>query len=104
VVSVSHNEQDQESEHDEEVIVLTDEDGNEHEFTIVQVIKVDEKDYAILLPLKAEEDAEEAVLLRIDQENGEDILVEIEDEEEFERVAEAWEEVLDEEDFDEQSK
>lgn len=93
-----------EHEHDEEVIVLTDEDGNEHEFTIVQVIKVDEKDYAILLPLHGEEEEEEAVILRIDQENGEDILVEIENEEEFERVAEAWEELLDEEEFDEQSK
>ncbi len=96
---------DHDHEHeDEEVIVLTDEDGNEHEFTIVQVIKVDEKDYAILLPLHGEEESEEAVILRIDSENGEDVLVEIEDEEEFERVAEAWEELLDEEDFDEQDE
>jgi putative Holliday junction resolvase len=92
-----------EHEHDEEVIVLTDEEGSEHEFTIVQVMKVDEKDYAILLPLKGEEESEEAVILRVDQENGEDVLVEIEDEAEFERVAEAWEELLDEEDFDEQA-
>lgn len=97
-----NNENEQNEEHeDEEVIVLTDEDGNEHEFTIVQVIKVDEKDYAILLPLHGEEDADEAVILRIDQEEGEDVLVEIENEEEFERVAEAWEEILDEEDYDE---
>jgi len=94
-----------EHEHgDEEVIVLTDEEGNEHEFTIVQVIKVEEKDYAILLPLHEAEESEEAVILRIDQENGEDILVEIEDEEEFERVAEAWEELLDEEDYDESTE
>lgn len=90
-----------EHEHDEEIIVLTDEDGNEHEFTIVQVIKVDEKDYAILLPTHGEEDAEEAVILRIDQENGEDVLVEIESEEEFDRVAEAWDEIIDEEEYDE---
>lgn len=100
---MSHeHDHDHEHEHgDEEVIVLTDEEGNEHEFTIVQVIKVDEKDYAILLPLHGEEEAEEAVILRIDTEEGEDVLVEIEDEEEFERVAEAWEELLDEEDYDE---
>jgi uncharacterized protein YrzB (UPF0473 family) len=102
---VAHeHDHDHDHEHeDEEVIVLTDEDGNEHEFTIVQVIKVDEKDYAILLPLQGEEEAEEAVILRIDQENGEDVLVEIENEEEFERVAEAWEELLDEEEYDEQA-
>jgi putative holliday junction resolvase len=94
-------EHDQEHEHgDDDVIVLTDEEGNEHEFSIVQVIKVDEKDYAILLPLHDEEEEEEAaVILRIDtDENEEDILVEIENEEEFERVAEAWEKLLDEED------
>jgi len=106
-VSEHNNEHDHDHDHeheDEEVIVLTDEEGNEHEFTIVQVIKVDEKDYAILVPLHGEEEEEEAVILRIDQENGEDVLIEIEDEEEFERVAEAWEELLDEEEYDEQDK
>jgi len=80
--------------------VLMDEDGNEHQFALVQVIKVDEKDYAILLPMEGDEEADEAVILRIDQENGEDVLVEIEDEEEFERVAEAWDEMLDEAEFE----
>ncbi len=84
-------------EQDEEIVVLTDEDGNEHEYTIVQVLKVDGKDYAVLLPVEPEnEDDEAAVILRIDQEDGEDVLAEIEDDEEFERVAEAWEELLDE--------
>ncbi|MFZ5824116.1 MAG: DUF1292 domain-containing protein [Bacillota bacterium] len=101
---MSHQHEGHEHEHDEETIILTDEDGNEHEFSIVQVIKVDEKDYAILLPLHGEEEEEEAVILRIDQENGEDILVEIEDEAEFERVAEAWEEQMDEEAFDEENE
>ncbi len=101
-------EHEHEHDHDEEeTIVLTDEEGHEHEFTIIQVIKVEEKDYAILLPTEeAESDEEEgqAIILRIDQdEAGDDILVEIEDEEEFERVAEAWEEVLDEEEWEEQS-
>lgn len=95
-------------EHEDEIIVLTDEEGNEHEFTIIQVIKVDEKDYAILLPTTAEEaDDEEgqAVIFRIDtDENGEDVLVDIEDEEEFERVAEAWDEILDDEEFDDEGE
>jgi uncharacterized protein YrzB (UPF0473 family) len=83
---------------DEEIIVFTDEDGNETNWTIAQVIKVDEKDYAILLPHGAVNTAsvdpiefDEAVILRIDEDGDEDVLVEIEDEEEFERVAEAWE-------------
>lgn len=93
-------------ERDDEIIVLTDEEGQEHEFAVIQVIKVDEKDYAILLPTEGDtvdEDEAEAVILRIDaDENGEDILVEIEDEDEFERVADAWEELLDAEDWTEE--
>jgi putative Holliday junction resolvase len=108
VVSVSQHDHDHdhdhEHEHDEEIIVLTDEEGNEHEFSIVQVIKVDEKDYAILLPVHPDgEEEDQAIILRIDTEDGEDVLVEIEDEAEFDRVAEAWEEMLDDEEFDEAS-
>lgn len=95
---------DHEHEHDEDVIVLTDEEGNEHEFTIVQVITVDEKDYAVLLPIHDGEEDEEAVIMRIDEENGEEVLVEIDSEEEFERVADAWEEMLDDEEFEDESE
>ena len=91
-------------EHDDEIIVLTDEEGNEHEFSIVQVITVDDKDYAILLPIEDGEEGEEAIIMRIDEEDGEDVLVEIESEEEFDRVADAWEEMLDDEEFEEESQ
>lgn len=90
------------TDEEQETIVLTDEEGHEHEFTLIQTLTVDDKDYAILLPTEVEDEEEEAaVILRIDEdENGEDILVEIEDEAEFERVADAWEQLLDEEDAD----
>jgi len=42
--------------------------------------------------------------MRIDEEDGEDVLVEIESEEEFDRVADAWEEMLDDEEFEEESQ
>jgi len=90
---------------DEEMdtVVLTDEDGKEHEFAIVDVIEVEGKDYAILLPMGEEAEDEEAegdaVILRIDtDENGEDVLVDIEDDDEWEKVAEAWEALVEEED------
>lgn len=102
-MSQHDHDHDHEHEHDEEIIVLTDEEGNEHEFSIVQVIKVDENDYAILLPVHGGEEEDQAIILRIDTEDGEDVLVEIEDEAEFERVAEAWEEMLDDEEFEEES-
>jgi len=99
VIAMSHD-----HEHDDEIIVLTDEEGNEHEFSIVQVITVDDKDYAILLPIEDGEEGEEAIIMRIDEEDGEDVLVEIESEEEFDRVADAWEEMLDDEEFEEESQ
>lgn len=96
-----------EHEHDhsdeEEVIVLEDEDGVEQEFTLMDAFEVDDKKYAVLLPLAEGGDEDEALILRIEtDESGEEVLVHIEDDEEFERVAEAWEELLDEDDEDEE--
>jgi putative Holliday junction resolvase len=86
---------------DDDVVVLTDEDGEEHEFTVVDVIEVDGNDYAVLLPMGQEHgegEEEEAVILRVESDDeGEDILVEIEDDDEWERVAEAWEEIAEDE-------
>ena len=82
-----------------ETVTLTDEEGNEHEFEIIEILKVDEKDYAVLIPVDAAgTDEEGAVILRVDQEDGEDVLVEIEDEDEFARGCEAGDESLECED------
>lgn len=77
----------------DEVITLVDEDGKEHDFTVVDIIEVDNSEYAILLP--AEEETDEAVILKFakDEEDN-DILVDIEDDEEWEKVADAWEELV----------
>lgn len=86
-------------EDEDEIITLTDEEGHEHEFVVVDVIEVTEKEYAILLPIDTEEDEEaEAVILRLEKDaDGDDILVDIESEEEWERVAQAYEDLLDQE-------
>jgi len=80
---------------EDEVIVLTDDDGQEHEFNLIQTITVNDKEYAILQPV----DEEEAIILRfgIDDE-GNEVLYDIEDDEEWEKVADAWQEMSDEED------
>lgn len=79
-------------EHDE-VITLVDEEGKEHDFTVVDIIEVDSVEYAILLP--AQEDSDEAVILKFDKdEDGNEILVDIEEDEEWEKVADAWEEMV----------
>lgn len=78
---------------EDEVIVLTDDDGQEHEFNLIDTITVNDKEYAILQPV----DEEEAIILRfgIDDE-GNEVLFDIEDDEEWEKVADAWQEMAEE--------
>jgi len=77
----------------ENTIILTDEEGKEHEFLVVDILSVDE--YAVLLPVGEESEPDEAIVLKIDvDEEGNEVLREIEDEEEWERVVQAWEERL----------
>lgn len=89
---------------EEDIIVLTDEDGVDHEFAMVDMINVEDNEYAILVPIdEGVEDSDEAVILKVEtDEDGEETLVEIEDDAEWDRVAEAWEELLEEEDWDDE--
>jgi len=78
-------------------ITLVDEAGQEHQFTLVDVVELDERRYALMIPVgdgKASgEEEEEAYIFRLEtDEKGEDVLVDIEDEEEFERVCAIFEE------------
>jgi uncharacterized protein YrzB (UPF0473 family) len=82
---------------DEDLITLLDEDGVEHEFSLVQVLDVDQRRYAILQPLLGGEESETAVIFRMED----DTLITIEDDAEFERVRQAFE-AAEEEPSDEQ--
>jgi uncharacterized protein YrzB (UPF0473 family) len=74
------------------VITLVDEEGQEHDFEVLDVIEVDGLEYAILLPVGQDEEAAEAIILKFSQdEEGNEILVDPEDEE-WEKVADIWEE------------
>jgi len=74
---------------DQDVIKLLDEDGAEHEFSVVDVLEVGEQRYAILQPVAEGQDPDTAVIFRMED----DTLVTIEDDAEFERVRQAFEEV-----------
>ncbi len=77
-------------EHDE-VITLIDEEGQEYDFTLIDILEVEEREYAILLP--AEEETDEAIILKIvPGEDGSDLLVDIEDDEEWDKVVAVWKE------------
>lgn len=78
-----------------DTIILTDDEGEEHEFMVVDVLEVDGREYVILLPLDDEGDEEEAVVFRLDvDESGEEILCEIDDDAEWEAVEKAWEKAV----------
>jgi uncharacterized protein YrzB (UPF0473 family) len=87
-----------------DVIVLNDDEGNENEFMHLATLEVEGSTYFVLLPVEETEDDEEeaeAIILKLGKdENGEDMLMDIEDDEEWEKVADAWEEMEDE--FDEE--
>lgn len=70
-----------------DVITLQDEDGTEHRFNIVDIVEVDRRRYAVMLP-EDEEDAA-AVIFRME---ADDRMVPIEDDEELSRVMAALEE------------
>ena len=81
---------------EDNIITLVDEAGAKHDFTILEVVEIDDLHYAVLLPHKAPEEG--VVVLRIGQDiHGEDVLFAIEDDDEFERVRQALEELDDEE-------
>ena len=91
----------------DEIFTLTDEDGNESEFELIASQEIDGTTYVALIPYdpeKKDNEEQEYVVLKLEaDENGEDLLVTIDDDDEFEKVAEIFEDMLfDEIDYDAQ--
>ncbi|NLY48528.1 MAG: DUF1292 domain-containing protein [Clostridiales bacterium] len=83
-------------------ITLSLDDGTELQCVVLEIFTVDDKEYIALQPIDGEED-DNVFLYRFIQENEDDEpqLLNIEDDEEFEAVADAFEEILDTREFDE---
>lgn len=91
---------DHEYEHDS--ITLSLDDGTELDCIVLDIFTVDNKEYIALQPEEGEEEDDNVFLYRyIQDEDGEPQLLNIEDDEEFEAVADAFEELLDEQEYDE---
>lgn len=91
---------DHEFEHDS--ITLSLDDGTELNCIVIDIFSVDGKDYIALQPEEGEEDDDNVFLYRyIQEEDGEPQLLNIEDDDEFEAVADAFEEILDAQEYDE---
>ncbi len=80
-------------EYDPEVYTLTDEEGNELQFALLGTLEHEGQTYKALIPVSenGEEESEEYVILKCGvDEDGEDILETIEDDEEFDRIADIF--------------
>lgn len=77
----------------EQIFTLTDEDGNESDFELIGEKEIDGVLYLALIPQEDNENSE-YVLLKMVTEDGEDLLVTIDDDDEFDRVAEIFDNEL----------
>ncbi len=87
------------------ILILIDEEGEEHEFELLAELEIEDEKYRVLVPFDDEEadedeDEFEVVILKVVvDEEGNEFLSDIEDDEEWEKVADAWQELADSEDI-----
>ena len=86
---------------DEPTVILTLEDGTELECAVLTIFEVEKKEYMALFPLDGEDDAD--ILLYGYKEVGEDDLelIYIENDEEYEKVSDVFDMLLDEVEYEE---
>ena len=64
------------------LLVLVDEEGEEHRYSLERIVELDNKKYVVMIPEIQEGDEEEAHVFRLETEqDGEEVLVDVEDEE-----------------------
>ena len=73
---------------EEQMIETVDEEGNVINFQLIDIIEMDDKEYALLLPQENEdsEEKKEVVLMRLLKEGDEYTFEMIEDDDEFNKV------------------
>ena len=78
------------TEKERDLVETVDENGNAVTFELFDIVEVDDKEYALLLPENHEESEEETdvVVMRLITEGDDYVFEAIEDDEEFEKVSE----------------
>lgn len=81
--------------YDPDLITLSDDDGKEYTFEVLDAIETDTGRYLALLPTfddpqKLLEDSGELVIVKVCEEDGEEFYCEIEDDDEYETIADAF--------------
>ena len=87
---------------EEMTVTLTLDDGSQLECVILTIFEAGGRDYIALLPMEGEDaDEGEVYLYRYTEIDGNPDLQNIEDDEEYEIVADAFDELLDDQEYDE---
>ncbi|MBQ9115488.1 MAG: DUF1292 domain-containing protein [Clostridia bacterium] len=82
-------------EFDSEIYTLTDEDGNDAEFELLAQLEDNGITYLAMAPLDETSDEDEYVVLKVElDENGEETVVSVEDDDEFERIADMFDDLF----------
>ncbi|MBO5099134.1 MAG: DUF1292 domain-containing protein [Clostridia bacterium] len=72
----------------ENIVLLTDDEGNEVEFEHIDTIEMNDEMYVLLLPVKEPDDG--VVILKFEESDGEEILVGVEDDSEAQAVLDLY--------------
>lgn len=80
----------------EQIVTLFDENGEKINFEIIATLAVDNTEYTILSPLK-QTDEDGVLIFKVVEIDGEEVLENIQDEEEANRVIKEYEKLMDEE-------
>ena len=83
------------NEYNPDLITLADDDGKEYTFEVLDAIETDDGRYLALLPTYSDpkkmlEESGELVIVKVGEEDGEEYYYEIEDDDEYEMVADAF--------------
>lgn len=78
-----------------DIVTLSDDDGKEYTFEVLDAIESDMGRYLAMLPVyddpqKTLDDSGELVIVKVEEEDGEEFYSEIEDDDEYETVADAF--------------
>jgi uncharacterized protein YrzB (UPF0473 family) len=73
-------------------ITVTDENGEDHELELLDSLIENDQTYVALLPADMEEDDPDfgIIILKVEEENGEEILVDVDNEDELNRIYEMF--------------
>jgi uncharacterized protein YrzB (UPF0473 family) len=80
-------------EYGSDFITITDEEGNEYELELLDSIEIENDIYMAFLPADSDEAGEEAsemIILKVIEENGEELFATVDDEDELENVYEQF--------------